>query len=209
MTDRLPTPEAIEEAYEDGSFKADIYIQSLHDHGAAMRQEEAYTAFNETLNELIDEGVQTGFDTLAAKRLEGFTCRIGGRLWQLVAKGETETTAGQAIDLIHRAQAKAGAVTDGLDDYQRGGLAFKTLLQELAVQQRLNLAASGDIQPGAFVPLLRAGFAKPMGAEMDKGFWDAFGIFLELWLDGTDLFLDRWNVMADLAGNSEEGGNHE
>lgn len=97
------------------------------------------------------------------------------------------------------------ATPDGLTDYQRGGLAFKTLMQELAVQQRLNLAASGDIQPGAFVPVLRAGFAQPMSKDMDAGFWDAFGIFLELWMDGTDLDLDRWNVLADFAGDSEGG----
>lgn len=97
-------------------------------------------------------------------------------------------------------------MTEAMGNYQRGGLAFKTLLQELAVQQRLNLAASGDIQPGNFVPLLRAGFAQPMSKDMEAGFWDAFGIFLELWMDGTELFLDRWDVLADLAGDMEEGG---
>ncbi len=187
MTDLLPTPEAIEEAYEDGSLKADMYVQSLHDHGAAMSQEEAFAAFNETLNALIDEGVQTGFDTLSTKRLEGFACRIGGRLWQLVCLGKTETITGQAADLIRRAKAKggaqAGAMPDGLSNYQSGVLAFDTLLRAFATQHRLNLATSSQ---GATVPLLRAGFAQPMSKEMDAGFWDAFGIFLELWMDGEE-----------------------
>lgn len=113
MTDRLPTPAAIEEAYEDGIFKADMYVQSLHDHGAAMGQEGAAFAFHETLLALTDEGAATQSDTIAMKRLEGFACRIGGRLWQLVCQSETETTAGQAVDLIRRVQASAGDSTEG------------------------------------------------------------------------------------------------
>jgi len=76
----------LQAAYEDGAFHADMFMQSLHDHGAEMGELGAALAFHETMSELIGECADTDMDTANAKRLEGFLSRTGARLWQLVCR---------------------------------------------------------------------------------------------------------------------------
>lgn len=86
MTDCNLSQEAIEAAHGDGAFQAECFVQSLHDHGAAMGEREAEIAFFDTVNDLIAECARTEFDIMTMKRMEGFLTRIGARLWQFVSR---------------------------------------------------------------------------------------------------------------------------
>lgn len=86
MTDHTFNQEDIEAAYRDGVFMADCFVQSLHDHGAAMGEKEAALAFHETMGDLTGEFPGTAYDAMTLSRLDGFLSRIGAQLWQLVCQ---------------------------------------------------------------------------------------------------------------------------
>jgi len=94
MTDRTSYPVAMTKAFAAGANEADRFIQSLHDHGAAMSDEEA----GRVLYAAIVESIEACDGLSTVGHLEGFACKIGGRLRQLVCPIQ-KTTAGQAGDV--------------------------------------------------------------------------------------------------------------
>jgi hypothetical protein len=71
-------------AYDDGSWKADMLVQSFHDHADAISQSEAGKAFHETLIELLGSSSDAEFSEQGRKRLQGFLCRLSEILWNLI-----------------------------------------------------------------------------------------------------------------------------
>lgn len=86
-------------------------------------------------------------------------------------------------------------------DYQRGALAFKSMLIELESLhgQTLEKNHGEYIHFPNYAPGIRSRFEEAaMNPEMSAGFWDAFAVFLGLFAEGTFVIPDHWDVLSDL-----------
>ncbi len=121
-----------------------------------------------------------------------------------MAKGIVDAVS--AADLRADAVRETGPAVSSLSEYQRGGLAFKSLLIELHALHQRSIDTTGNDDYHGFMRALVTGMdSTTHGGRGDHftGFMMAFAVWMELTIGGTNLDVDRWDVLADLAG---EGG---
>ena len=84
----MPTNEYenIELAYQAGRRDAQTFIQSVYDHGQAFSDVECGKTLLEISLEKIEKAVAADFSLETTKYLEGYFCRLGECLHQLIGR---------------------------------------------------------------------------------------------------------------------------
>lgn len=80
----------------------------------------------------------------------------------------------------------------------QGALAFRQTLLDLRELTQDCVRTTGNYEPQRFMPAFLSAIGSHPNEEWATGFWDAFGVWLSITLDGTEIFLETWDVLRDL-----------
>ena len=86
----------------------------------------------------------------------------------------------------------------------QGALAFLQALLDLRKLTGDFVCTSGNYEPQRFMPAFMNAIGSHPNDEWATGFWDAFGVWLSQTLEGTEIFLETWDVLRDLTNEGDE-----